>query len=428
MSTAISQAIEFAGPRLAKCPNCGSYDVARTPGGESTGASDSCTRCKATWPHKPGSVPAMQLSESTAVLFPAHESAFSEISLADLPTEINGQPVKYFRKQSLAPGSIYDGAGVKHEIPKERILRLVDNFHKLKAKGKFPNGQSSHESNGTTAYGPIIDATIDKDGVLELTHQFIGEDAILAAARNGSSVGTIQNYMDPDGVVYDEILDHNAVVPNPRQFNLKPFIQVDPSNIQLAFAASDSRPSRAVVFSSQPPLQESAMDLKPLRKALNLADTITDDAVVTAAVEKIGSEKTRADTAEQKALTLSDSVPRKIDPEILADRAMTFSDKLDLLCERGQCTPAQREAAIKFVSPDSKPNALMLSESIAKGPTGLILKLLELNDGVSFGKKSTAQPIARQTPGAGGGEDLAADGAAVAADYQKRQLAARNLG
>lgn len=161
------------------------------------------------------------------------------------------------------------------------------------------------------------------------------------------------------------------------------------------------------------------MDLTKLREAIGAGKEQSDEQVLTAAVAKLGEGKTaadalqlsrtkidgydalltRAETAERKVLELS----RDPDPDVLADRADLMAQKIDLCLSRGQCTKQQADLMLGMLKDGDKPHALMLSRSGPSGtPIDAMLKVLELNQSLTGFQRTEGQPVARQTPGAGG--------------------------
>jgi hypothetical protein len=331
-----------------------------------------------------------------------------------LPKDINGEPTFHAWKEVLRPRRFVDAKGDAHEVTADRINLLASNFKRLAAKNRRPSLPSHHPQAGEPKdamhnLGHAIDARVNDAGGLEVLCQFVGADAIRASARNLASIGTVTNYTDDDGETLSEVIDHIAIVPDPRLTDLNGF--------QPALAASGGPAVSAVVVTPAPPTaaanpnRSKPMNLSELRKALSLADTVTDEQVIAKAAETLSVKPTpvtdapefkamqqRAEDAEAKALTLSNSAPRQADPEILNDRMGTFSDKLDVLMERNRCTPEQKKAAMEIVAPGGKPSGLMLSQSIATGPASAVLKLLELQDTNPFGRRTDAQPVGRSVP------------------------------
>jgi hypothetical protein len=351
------------------------------------------------------------------------------------PKDIEGQPVAHFWKEVLRPRRFVDAAGTAHNVDPARIDLLLSNFGKLKAKGKLPTLPSHHPQGPQDALnnlGHVVDAKKNDAGGLEVLCQFVGIDAIRASARNAASIGTVVGFTDSEGIEYGEILDHVAIVPDPRLTDLQGF------KFQPALAASSGPAIPAVVLTPAASQRRNVMDVSKLRKALNLAEDVPAETVIVKAEEKIAAdatalatatqtakdEKARADAADAKALTLSNSAPRNVDPEILNDRAGTFTEKLDVLVDRNLCTPQQKEAALKIVCPNGAPSPLMLSQSIATGPAGSILKLLELANTNPFGRKTDSQPVPRNVPGSGGNDDYQ-KGVAQAKEWQEQQKAQR---
>jgi hypothetical protein len=212
-----------------------------------------------------------------------------------LPNEVEGQPVYRAWKEVLRPRRFVDAKGEQHEVKPERIGAMLSNFKRLVAKGHKPTLPSHHPQAGEPKdalanLGHVIDARVNDRGGLETLCEFVGVDAIRASARNAASIGTVLNFTDADGERYDEILDHVAIVPDPRLTDLNGF--------QPALAASSGPAVSAVVLSPAPTpaaapstrSQTMPTDFAPLRKALSLADNTADDAVLVKAVERLTAD------------------------------------------------------------------------------------------------------------------------------------------
>jgi hypothetical protein len=245
-----------------------------------------------------------------------------------LPMQREGQPVKYFWKEVLRPGEYRDKDGKQFEITANRIDTLHNNFVRAKQKGFQPWVPNGHTSDATKNMGFVIDARKNDKGGLDLLHQLIGSDAILAAQRNKSSIFTVSDYTDENGEHYDELILHNAICPDPQLSNLDDFTP--------ALAASRGATANAVVLSlAASPHEEPEMDLTKLREAIGAGKEITDDKLIEQAVTKLSENKTlelsrnsltserdalvkRATDAEARVLELSkgtipaDYLPREV--------------------------------------------------------------------------------------------------------------------
>ncbi len=310
-----------------------------------------------------------------------------------LPPEVMGQPAAYFWKEALVPGNYQDRAGTKFTIDAKRVDNLIANFNKAKANGFTPRVPDGHTSSAKTNMGFILEARKNSRGGLELLHQMVGDDAIKAVARNKTSICTVANAIDEHGNEYDELIDHNAIVPDPQLNNLRDFVP--------ALAASRAATESAIVLTPAADTERSPeMDLIKLREAIGAAKEVTDEQVISQAVAKLGESTTqlqlsrsavdttktdlttaitRAEQAEAKVLELSrmNSAP---DLDVLNDRAALKSERIDLALERGQCTKAQADLLKASLKDGDKPAVLMLSKSGTHGtPVDLMLKVLELN-------------------------------------------------
>ena len=345
-------------------------------------------------------------TESSVLVLRADTAPFRDAVVLGqgLPSEKNGQPCRYFWKESLPIGDYLDKAGTPFKVTPDRVENLIRNFNRAKAKGFLPSSPSRHEKDGAVNFGFIVDARKNEKGSLELLHQMIGEDAIKAAARNKSSICTVANVTDETGDQYDELIDHNAVIPDPQLNNLDDF--------QPALAASRGTTAAAVVLqlASTPTKEIDMIDLKILRETIGAAKEITDEAVIQQAVAKLSevkglelsrttaatelaTMKTRAETAEASLATAQTKVlelSRAPDAGILADRADLMCQKIDLAMDKGQCTKAQADILKAALKDGDKPNLLMLSRSGASGtPIDVALKVLELNKAFTGSKSGT---------------------------------------
>jgi hypothetical protein len=358
-----------------------------------------------------------------------------------LPAEVKGQPVKYFWKEMLVPGRYLDASRKPFEIDGARVDNLIGNFKRASLRGYRPAVLASHDSKtGADSYGWIIDVRKNARGGLEGLHQLIGEDAHKAVARNGSSICTLKDVTDEHGDKYDELIDHNAIIPNPRLSGLQDF--------QPAIAASRGQVAQAVVLTLATNTQEPSMALiDEIKKALGAPDLADDKLVVrigelvkadgdlklanaslaTAKTDLDNANKARGE-AETKVLQLS----RTPDADLLADRADIFNSKVDVLVDKGLITPAHATAAKAIVMDGDKPSPLMLSRSAA-GPYRYepVLKLLELGGNKLPGRSEPSDLYLsrqRETPGEQASDaDVAKEAQTAGANWQTEQLKARGL-
>ena len=108
-----------------------------------------------------------------------------------------------------------------------------------------------------------------------------------------------------------------------------------------------------------------------------------------------GLEADKAKT-DQQVLTLSRQInPNPPDPEIMADRAENYDEKIDILCARGLPVAKGDELKKLVRNANGHPQAFMLSRApeIDKRPLDLILSFVGglVEDGLVLGPKAGAQ-------------------------------------
>jgi len=348
------------------------------------------------------------------LIFSGPPSSFTDAVILGqgLPLEKDGIPIKYAWKESLHLGSFRDTRGVEHIVKPERVDKVIADYRRAFAKGYRPPIMLGHPVQGEAkdplkSRGFIIDVRKNDKGNLEALHQFIGNDAIQDAARNKTSICILPNVTDENGEKYEQLIDHQALVPDPQLTSLSDFTP--------ALAASRGATASAVVLTlATSPQLEVHMDLSKLREAINAGKDVQDDQLIQLAVKKLtdstseltlsksahttaatelATMKTRAETAEASLATAQTKVlelSRAPDPGILADRADLMCQKIDLAMDKGQCTKAQADILKAALKDGDKPNLLMLSRSGASGtPIDVALKVLELNKAFTGSKSGT---------------------------------------
>jgi hypothetical protein len=319
-----------------------------------------------------------------------------------LPNDINGQPVAYFWKEMLPLGRYRDAQGKAFEVTPQRIGEVVACFNRAKAKGYRPFLPAGSHSERKKNYGFIQDVRVNANGSLEGLHQFIGEDAIREAARNRSSVCILRDVTDEHGEHYSELIDHNAILPDPQLSGLADFQPFNP-----ALAASRGQTISAAVLELAAPEQETAMDLTALRKAIGAADTVSDADVLSQAAAKLGSipqleqARTTAETERDAARTELSRRPAQPEfPAVIASGSVrNLHKQVELMAREGSITGAQAEAAKKLIGTPEQPNVLALSRTGADHPAEAWLEVLALSkSGVDAtgAARSGVQELSRQ--------------------------------
>jgi hypothetical protein len=150
---------------------------------------------------------------------------FPSATQSDLcPPIVNGQPASYFWKDLISLGAYKGGIQVGNNGERkpfvlvatpERIANWHINGKKMLAAGLKVPAIKDHKSTADSALGRVIDFRSDDDETLFGLCQFIGEDAARIAARNEVSVGVCENYVDPTGQHWGDVVVHLGITPVP---------------------------------------------------------------------------------------------------------------------------------------------------------------------------------------------------------------------
>lgn len=328
-----------------------------------------------------------------ANIFPADPAAAFKPAVVlgqGLPNEINGQPVAYFWKEMLPPGRFRDAKGAAFDVDARRIDTLISTFNRAKAKGYRPFLPAGSHRERQKNYGFLIDVRKNARGVLEGLHQFIGEDAIREASRNRSSICTIRDVTDETGEHYEELIDHNAILPDPQISGLGDFVPFNP-----ALAASRGQTVSAEVLELAASTQEPVMDLTALRKAVGAADTVSDSDVISTAVTKLGTIPTiesERDTARTE-LSRRPAAGEEFPAAIAKGSVNILHKQVELMAREGKISAAQATAARDLIGTPDKPNTLALSRTGADHPAEKWLEVLALGG-------ATVNPTGQSATGA----------------------------
>jgi hypothetical protein len=340
-----------------------------------------------------------------------------KVKVGDVEKEL---PVTYLDKDVIETGDyIHPQTGQKFSVSGDRLDRWVKTFDAMRSAGIEIPAPTDHSSHARDNLGFIV-AAKRVGNRLRLTHQVIGEDAVAVAMRNRASIRLEPDYVDEKGKRWGEAIVHSAFTPVPVVSGMGSF---------QPFAASRD-PEAAPVYQLARELGDQVMlteEHKSKIRALAVkagktqdqANALTDEQSIAFLLESAGTAETKvteASTAlsrvelerdelkrnlEAKTIELSRSTPRQIDTDVLRDRADTFSDKIDLLAERGKITPAQQTKA-KGLLKDAAgaPSALMLSRNGDDAyPIQKVLDVLvEGNPAPATGTKTGIQ-LSREVPG-----------------------------
>lgn len=349
--------LTLAAARLARCPACQSFDVAREAGTAGAGPTDNCKRCGSRWPHKPGSLTAEQYmtTEPAAI---AALSAGSEpyilqldgtgegtplpMGLERLPThDAAGVPIHY-RRVLIAQCKpfVHRGTGESHVITRQRADEWIRNHLALSAAGVVPFVPGEHRDgfNAADNFGYVVRLEREGDNVYAVL-ALHGDEALKVAARNGRSIYIVRNAKDDAGHEYaGEALHHVALVPNPALRNLGGMVKIAAS----AGAPAVDVPVYELPTANNPAARRPKLrshKMKPelaqqVREKLGLGADVPDDqlddacatkalalsataATVPTLTGELTTVKQERDTLKTDLATAQDAVKAKAD-EVLA--------------------------------------------------------------------------------------------------------------
>lgn len=306
------------------------------------------------------------------------------MSLEGYPSEIEGQPVQYRRKEvSRAGRTVQDDKGNPFPITRERLEKWAVNTNKLIERGVKVFIPTKHtEILSSDNRGFVV--AMDRDGdSLYATEQLIGEDAILDASRNDQSTYVMLDVTDDQGNHYDEVIQHIALTPCPAVSGLNGFAKV---------AASRGADAEAVILFATPEIRSVPMSFQlkketavKLRTKLGVADDVGDeklaeqafdtflaaqepakpDAAQTAAMSKLEADnkalKEAAEKAEAKVVSMSRLAPPKIDDDTAFLVGESIATKRDIAVNNGAVSPACAKELDKLFADGDKPSVVAMS-------------------------------------------------------------------
>jgi hypothetical protein len=368
------------------------------------------------------------------------------LGLEGYPLEADGTQIHYRRMRIARAGNwTHRGTGEPVAISRERMDEWVKNTAALAAAGVKPflPGQHRSEFNAADNHGYVLSLARDGDDLFA-TVQLYGDDARRIAAANSRSIYVVKDARDAKGnVIPGESIAHVALVPNPALPDLGPTVKIA--------ASAGGSPVEAPILEPAAPRSEPMFkpetkknllarlklpdntpdaDLAEKTAAAALADPPAppaDVAALSASVTKLTKER---DDAKAEVVRLSASAPKQPDPEIMRDRVDNYSQRIDLMMERGDLPKGVADKLKAKLKPEA---VVMLSASADfdnKRPIDFVLSLF---DGAKMGVPTGVSLVPRPTLSlAGTGQaDASAqdieDARKEAEAFQTQQLRARGL-
>jgi hypothetical protein len=383
-------------------------------------------------------------TETQGYLLPvaAGRSTLVPMGLEGFPSESEGQPIEYRRKEVSINGRVLkDVKGRPFPITKDRLDKWVTHFNQMSANGMRVPIQNKHFNvTADDTRGYVV--KLERDGErLYAVEQLIGPDAILAASRNDQSVFIDVNVRDDRGNVYDEAITHIAFTATPQVTGLSGYAKV---------AASRGAVVDAVVLHQATPQHRSfsmnAELSKKLRAKLGVADDVGDEQLAEqvgarflADAETLAAVTRERDTAVAASRQQAPApVAASMTPEMVGDLHEIATGKINLAVERGDLPSAIAERLKESLAKDGKPAPVAMSRSDVTNGKEPWRYVLDLFGGLGLGPKVTGQPktgpqgapVAASRPdpdGAPDAEKTAADARAEGERRRKEMLAARGI-
>jgi len=286
-----------------------------------------------------------------------------------------GVPRQRFRKELIRDGQyVKTSDGISFRVTPRLREHWRDTFLSMRRNGVRVSVPAGHRgaSDPKRNFGWVVDMENEGEslyGIMDL----IGEDALVAAARNDVSVYSPRQWTDGKGNRYTRPITHVALCPDPVIPGLGDF-----EAIAASFEPRDDGKG------ARP------MDWTKIREALHIDDDVTD-----ANAEELILSAVAA--AEQRARELigdnDDDSSAECDPELLRLSRESRTMKLDDLVRGGRITSAVRKRLAKRYLDEGA-----LSFSLArKEPDGFddIVDILKDNDPVVIAKERTGPQVLR---------------------------------
>ena len=333
----------------------------------------------------------------------------------------------------------------------ENVGKAESSFARMKANGVNVPICLDHSLKAKDTYGRLMDLS-RRDGWLEGTLQFIGDDALVIAARNELSVGIKPILRDGFKNEYPFAIEHVALTPIP----VVPFQDgyqtlaasraADGETVFLLSSAPDNPPKEPVMAktSLSPAHKQACMEHLKASGEPGVTDDMDDDAATnkllelhgkqhrdidrlkagaTAMMSRAGVEidwtgdgwpkmqesfdlnlsrlETEKDEAETKALNLSRATaPKTTDPEVIHERCLRVRSSAFAKWEKTH-TPADIKRISDYVAgtPEA-PNTMTLSRAEGQADcfaAGLIDLLAECRPVPQTGEQTGAYLMSRAT-------------------------------
>lgn len=315
-------------------------------------------------------------------------------------------PVTYLDKDLIEEGQyVHPKTGRAVNASRAQLKDWVDKFHRMAGEGIEFGIPADHRMKAADNLGYVKDAKlVDVGGKtrLRLTHALIGEDAAMLAVKNRASLGIDPDYIDAKGRKWGSAIIHSSITPDPVIFGMGSFTPTFLSRgqereAQMLFLSAQETPhSTVTIFNhSLPPgkikpfpftTPERSNAMTPeLRKRLEVlagvAEGTPDDVLlsrvadeaekqqadmtefasqITLSREAAATAERERDEAKGQLITLSREAPEP-NTEVLYERSLRVSDRLDSLVGAGYTRPGVDKLKSILLGNADAPNVIALS-------------------------------------------------------------------
>lgn len=393
-------------------------------------------------------------------------------------------PVTYLEKDVIEVGDyVHPITKQRFNVNEQRIEHWAKTVRDMNAAGlEIPTpidhvetqlARSKHDEPYVSAadnLGFVVDAR-RVGNKLRLTHQLIGEDALIKAMRNRASIYVLPEFIDEKGRKWADCIMHSAYTPQPVVSGMGGFMPIAASygggttksapvfavarettnngdttmagvldDKQLEQIRSEIVANQGVSVADAAAMDEEALVKELFKMVFGDANAQQDQNLQTAAADanatptglsrgKLATLYVGLKDQLKLARTNGDGAV-KLDDETAADRLLDCDSVIDDLVAKKRLKPTQATKAKALVRNGDKPNKLMLARNGGTNyPAQTLIELLRENDepaeapGTNGKPKTGDQKVAlSRTAGGGKGEDRYSPEAAAkrAEEYAKR--------
>lgn len=346
-----------------------------------------------------GALAHLALSSEAAISGPVHLTEPGGLFLAigdKMRDSPSAPPRQKFRKCLIRTGDFHkESEDLSFTVTAAMLENWAAQFHRMKANGVDVPIPDGHDYSGRAANnrGYVRDMFVEPDesggqkliGICEM----IGEDAILAANRSDVSIFSDAQFVDGNGVVYNQPILHCALCTDPVITGLGAFVPI---------AASRKRQNT-----------ENKMDFSKLKEAFGIDKELTADNAEEVLLECARSMKeslkqakdsaNKAGDLESKLSAAQSAIDelksakgegeKEPDSQLVELSRENRQAKLDALVESGRITPAVKDKLVKAFIGDND-EALKLSlKRRANAEFNAVVDALRENDPVGLGVENT---------------------------------------